>query len=483
MTESFSELCKSELELIFKKSDNSPACVKPSTVQKLIDRGWGITSTFNIDKNSIDSCNVKPDPGVCKGAFEKYYFDEKTLSCKKFTWGGCDGVVPFGTLIECQTQCQAETANSVLEANNKFALQYYSQISAENDENIFFSPTSISTAFAIAYEGARGETAKEIRQVFGFSTNQDDLRKSFLNMINNLNQTDSNYKLKTANALWLAKDFQPSVEYIDIVKLFYQSKISKVDFISNEGVKTINDWTNLKTEGKIPYILDEGSTDRSTRLIITNAIYFNGTWVKQFDKNNTKNDEFSINSSEKVTVPMMKLLNTSFNYFKNDQLQILELPYKGDRLAMLILLPNEVDGIKKLERSLSIENITKWKNDIHRNHLDVIYLPKFTFETEYGLGKDLIDMGIRNAFDPKLADFSGITPHEDLFIQKAIHKAYVDVNEVGTEAAAVTAIGIGVTSAAPPPKVFRADHPFIFIIHEKENGNILFLGRVMNPVE
>jgi len=368
--------------------------------------------------------------------------------------------------------------SSVVEANNQFSFEFYNQVATNNDENVFFSPLSVSTAFAVTYEGTKGKTSEEISDVFGFQTNDSERRSSFKNIIKNLNDPDSHYALRIANALWLAQGFKPLSSYVETSKTYYESEINTVDFVTDEGVNTVNEWVKEKTENKIKQLLSPGSTDDNTRLIITNAIYFKGTWVNPFNEERTRDVNFKINSDKTVQTPMMFLGPTVLNYTENEQLEILELPYKGDRLSMLILLPKEVDGIHPLEESFTINNFSEWKKELSEKHM-AVFLPKFTFDTDYNLKRSLQNMGIKAAFDQYSADFGGITEDEDLYIAFAIHKAFVDVNEVGTEAAAVTGIGVSATSVPP---TFNADHPFIFIIQENETGNILFMGRVMNPL-
>ncbi len=408
--------CHNDQVLILKITDESPACVNPETAVKLVDRGWGIMPA-TITPIEVNSKNI-------------------------------------------------------IEANNQFALDFYSKVSSDDEKNIFFSPTSISIAFAIAYEGARGNTADEINQAFGFPKNDEERRNAYFAMIEQLNEKDAKYKLRIANALWLAEGFEPFQEYVNTAKTYYDSEVSTVNFLT-DGIDIINDWVKTKTEEKIKQLFPPGSGDSSTRMAITNAIYFKGTWVEQFDEEQTKMDDFRVNQQTVVKVPMMELKTTFLNYTRNDQLEILELPYEGDKLSMLILLPTSVDGIKSLEESLTTDNLNQWAGKLRKAKTKV-FMPKFTLETEYGLIPVLKELGIHDAFGN--ADFSGIS-ESDLFIEKAIHKAFVDVNEEGTEAAAAT--GIIMAESAPVP--FRADHPFIFIIQDKETGNILFIGKIVDP--
>ena len=433
-----SRTCKSGFELILKATTEKPVCVKPSTAEKLVLRGWGIMPTNHV------------------------------------------------TPVENKTPKQSEpteiTSTNLIESNNQFAMDFYSQIK-DDEENIFFSPWSISTAFALVYEGAKGTTADETQNVFRFLKDKQEQRSSFKSINDNLNEKDSSYKLLVANALWIAEGFQPFVEYVDNAKTFYDSEVSNVDFITDQGVNTINKWVKEKTEEKIQKLFPLGSTNQNTLLIITNAIYFNGTWANQFEEKNTIDEDFLVSPDNVVTAPMMKLYDTKFNYSQNEQLQIIELPYDGNKLSMFILLPNDADGLESIEESLSLENLTQLQSELGETSLDVVQIPKFILETDYDLKEKLSNLGVHSAFDPGDADFSGIAQVKPLYIQAAVHKAYVDVNEVGTEAAAATGIQVGTTSARTSPLIFKADHPFIFLIQDHETGNILFLGRIINPTE
>jgi serpin B len=218
-----------------------------------------------------------------------------------------------------------------------------------------------------------------------------------------------------------------------------------------------------------------------TRLVLTNAIYFKGTWIKQFEKKQTRDTDFRVNATSIVKVPMMQRTgeDAKFNYTESDNLQILEMPYEGDKLSMIVLLPKN-DNLSSLESSLSLEKINDWRSKLREQRVDV-FMPKFTFDTKYSMNETLANMGMPTAFTYS-ADFSGMDGTQDLYIQKVIHQAFVDVNEEGTEAAAATGVSVGLKSAMPQQTpIFRADHPFVFIIQDKENGNILFLGRVSNP--
>ena len=364
----------------------------------------------------------------------------------------------------------------IVDVNNQFAMDLYSEMNANNSkDNIFFSPVSISTAFAIAYEGAKGNTADEIQEVFDFSQDEDKRRNSFLSLVKDLNNEDNKeYKLRLANALWLANGFKPNDEYVQVAKDYYDSEVTNVDF-NSDGIDKINGWVKDKTEGKIGQIFAPDPANAAIQLAITNAIYFKGTWTEQFDPEKTKVDDFYTDKNTTVKAPLMELKTAFLNQARTDQAKIVELPYEGDKVSMLVLLPKEIDGIKSLEESITKDNLKKWREDFEEIKTKV-YLPKFKLETTYDMVPTLQKMGIYDAFEN--ADFGKISD-SNLFISKVIHNAFVEVNEEGTEAAAAT----GIAMLQSGPAEFRADHPFVFIIQEKETGQILFMGKVMDPTK
>ncbi|MEA3343414.1 MAG: serpin family protein [archaeon] len=379
-----------------------------------------------------------------------------------------------------------EKVSSVVNANNQFAFELYSKYKDDpkyKNTNIFFSPYSISTALAMTYEGARGQTAEEMQSVVHFPENPDVRRPAFARIYNEINSRDKEYQLSTANALWAQKDYQFLDEYFNITEKYYGGKVTNLDFIqeTEKSRVTINKWVEVQTNDKIKDLIPSGVLDSMTRLVLTNAIYFKGTWVLQFDKSKTRETDFRVSPASTVKAQMMSLTGekAKFDYAETDDLQILELPYKGNELSMLILLPKK-DNLDAVEESLSAEKLSKWKNMLMERKTDV-YLPKFKFETKYFMADDLSSMGMPTAFG-SFADFSGMTGKKDLFISQVIHQAFVEVNEEGTEAAAATAVVMKELSASMP-NIFRADHPFIFIIQQKDTGNILFLGKVMDPTK
>ena len=381
------------------------------------------------------------------------------------------------------TGATKEGVNAVVNANNQLAFELYSQFNEESkDSNIFFSPYSISIALTMTYEGAKGQTAEEMQSVLHIPEDANVRRPNFARIFNEINKKEKKYKLSTANALWAQKDYSFLKEYTNNVEKYYGGKLTNLDFTreSEKSRQIINKWVEDQTNNKIKDLIPQGVLNAYTRLVLTNAIYFKGTWVKQFDEKDTKEEDFRIDSSNTVKVPMMRLIGdgVKFNYAETDEIQILEMPYHGEDLSMLIILPKG-NNFANIEKSITLEKLSEWKNMLNEQRVD-IFIPRFKFKTNYFMAKALSDMGMPTAFG-STADFSGMDGTRDLFIQNVIHQAFVEVNEEGTEAAAATGVVMGITSVGPRIPIFRADHPFIFIIQESETGNILFLGRVSDP--
>ncbi|MBC7363944.1 MAG: serpin family protein [Candidatus Aminicenantes bacterium] len=373
--------------------------------------------------------------------------------------------------------------NTVVNASNQFAFDLYSVLKGE-EGNIFFSPYSLSLAMAMAYEGARGQTAEEIKQVFYYPEDIEILRRGYAETINQINKKDKKYELRTANALWAQNNYPFLPEYFKTVEKYYGGKVTNVDFVrdTENSRLTINKWVEGQTNNRIKDLLPQEVITPLTRLVLTNAIYFKGNWENQFPKGNTKEEEFWISADKKVRVPLMFIRERKFNYTENENLQLLELPYAGNELSMLVLLPR--NELREVEPYLKPDKIQDLMKDMRQEELDV-YLPRFKFETKYLMGGEqglLGRMGMPTAFSEMRADFSGMTGKPDLCITEVVHQAFVEVNEEGTEAAAATGIVMGI-KAMLEKKVFRADHPFIFFILEKRTGAILFFGRVIDPAK
>jgi serpin B len=290
------------------------------------------------------------------------------------------------------------------------------------------------------------------------------------------------YELRVANALWGQKGYGFLKEFLNLIETDYGGCLNEVDFVTavEPARKIINDWVESQTNSKIKKLIPEGVLDSMTRLVLTNAIYFKGNWARQFKKEKTQNAPFTLLNGNKVDVPMMSQ-TADFNYIQTESFQGLELPYVNNELSMIILLPKKLDGLPEFEGTVTINNLSKWLNELRKREV-IVFVPKFKMTSQFGLADVLKAMGMTNAFVPDVADFSGINGKRDLFISAVIHKAYVEVNEEGTEAAAATGVVMKLTSAGPTQTpVFRADHPFLFVIRDNHSGSILFIGRVMNP--
>jgi len=384
----------------------------------------------------------------------------------------------------------------IVDGNNKFALELFAKLQSAKG-NLFFSPYSISTALAMVHAGARNETESQMAGVLHFpvSVNRrtDSTSKSlpdrqqfaslFGNIIKDLNNRGQKggYTLTVANALWGQKDYGFLQEFLKLIETSYDGRLNEVDFIraSETARNTINSWVEKKTDDKIKNLISEGVLDSMTRLVLTNAIYFKGNWAKQFKENRTKDASFTLADSQKIDVATMNQ-KAKFGYMETDTFQALELPYVDEELSMVILLPKEFDALDEFEKTLTPDNLKQWLNKIHKREV-VVFVPKFKMTSQFSLASVLKSMGMKDAFSSD-ADFSGINGKRDLFISAVIHKAYVEVNEEGTEAAAATGVVMKLTSIGPAPiPVFRADHPFLFLIRDNLSGGILFIGRVANP--
>jgi serpin B len=384
---------------------------------------------------------------------------------------------------------QTETSPNVqrvVTGNNGFAMDLYGKLRASKG-NVFFSPYSISTALAMTYGGARGETAAQMAHTLQFDLPSNELHQAFGQLEENLNavQKAGHVQLSVANSLWPQKGFDFLPDYLALCKKFYGTSIQSVDFAGDTEAarKQINDWVEDKTRKKIVELLKPGMIGGSTRLVLANAIYFKGDWANQFEARHTKDQPFHISPETDITAPLMQQ-TSDFGYAEFPDLQVLEVPYAGNELSMVVLLPRQVDGMGDLETNLTAENLSKWTGFLGSQKVQVFF-PKFTVTSEFSLADTLSEMGMPDAFIFKTADFSGIDGQKDLYISRVIHKAYVKVDEKGTEAAAATAVTMELGMVARPTQipVFRADHPFLFLIRDNQTGSILFLGRMTDPTK
>lgn len=372
----------------------------------------------------------------------------------------------------------------VTKGNNAFAVDLYGRLRGQKG-NLFFSPASLSTAFAMADAGARGETAAEMARVFHFTLPQERLHSAMGSLLEGMNAPHAAYELRVADALWGQQDASFLESYLKLVQGDYGAGLRRVDFKTRPDAAraTINEWVEQETKNRIQNLIGPGVLTPATRLVLTNAIYFKGKWQDPFEKGATQAGDFHLSGTQAVTVPLMHRTG-GYRYYDGGTFQELEMPYAGGDLAMVVLLPKESDGLSALEQQLTAAAADEWVGKLEPAERVIVSLPRFTMTQQFELGDTLAAMGMPQAFS-NAADFSGMTGKPELQISAAIHKAFVDVNEEGTEAAAATAIGM--RSAAmrmpPPPIVFNADHPFLFVIRDTKTGGILFIGRVEDPRE
>jgi serpin B len=382
-----------------------------------------------------------------------------------------------------QTNAEENTMIEKMVLNNSsFAVGLYSHLK-QIDGNLFFSPFSISAALAMTYAGAREKTANQMAAALHFNQEPDQLHLSMGELISRLNavQKESEVDLSVANAIFVQKGYQFLDEFIRVVQQSYQADLNQVDFTTaaDAARQAINRWVEEQTHQKIKDLIPPGVLNALTRLVLVNAIYFKGFWDTQFKPEDTQEMAFWLSAETNVRVPMMHQEH-QFEYWENEWLQLLEMPYKDEALSLIVLLPREKTGISVLEQKLTVENILRWQDQLRKQKIK-LFFPKFKIEAQFNLGQTLSAMGMPDAFDPNRADFSAMIGKKELFISAVIHKAFVEVNEEGTEAAAATGVVVGVTSIAPPPPTFKADHPFVFFIRDNATRSILFLGRVLNP--
>jgi len=379
---------------------------------------------------------------------------------------------------------------ALVAGNNTFALDLYGRLRA-GEGNRFISPFSISTALAMTYAGAQDETARQIAKALQFTLPASQLHPAFHKLITELSGRNTgpsdpsvraDVQLFTANALWAQSGERILPDFQKRIEINYQGGLYPVNFhhATEEARRTINAWVEEKTKGKIKDLLKPAHVSTRTRLVITNAIYFNALWASPFSKSRTSQADFRTSPGDRVQVDMMKQTGR-FRYFDEGSFQALELPYKGLTLAMVVLLPKAIDGLDGLESSIEATKLAGWLTKLSSHRVDVS-LPRFKLSDECELSHFLSGMGMPLAFRYGEADFSGITGTRELAISAVVHKAFVEVDEKGTEAAAATGVAIAASAAiAQPPLIFRADHPFFFLIRDVQTGSILFLGRVVRP--
>ncbi|XP_024275690.1 leukocyte elastase inhibitor-like isoform X1 [Oncorhynchus tshawytscha] len=405
------------------------------------------------------------------------------LFCFSFT-----GTVHVGAFHTQRSRTdQSSAMASISSSNTAFALELYRTLGQTNTGNVFISPFSISSALAMVYLGAKGDTATQMAKVLSFNLTKD-VHTDFQTLNGDINSPSASYILKLANRLYGEKTCNFLTEFLESTHKFYHADMKAVDFLgaAEEARGEINGWVEQQTANKIKDLLKPGTVSAMTRLALVNAIYFKGNWLNRFDQKDTKEMPFKLNQNESKPVQMMhQMKKFPFNYVPDYNLQIVELPYVDEELSMFVLLPEEAtdgsDPLVKLERELTIEKLDEWTS---RDNMDtgtevIVHLPKFKLELDYELNEPLTQLGMKDVFEGGRADLSGMNGEGGLFLSTVAHKAFVEVNEEGTEAAAATA-GI-VAFCMIREEHFTADHPFLFFIRHNKSKSILFLGRLSSP--
>lgn len=379
---------------------------------------------------------------------------------------------------------ESASVSAISEANNEFALSLYKKI-GDKENNIVFSPYSIGSALAVTYAGARANTAKEMAQVLWFPEDQALFHPGYKAFTDSILLTgkEKGTELRVANALWVQDDYKLRQDFMNLAESCYKAKAENVNFkMPEELEKTrqkINKWVEDMTNNRIQNLLQQGVLKEITRMVITNAVWFNGNWVSPFDTNNTYSSIFNINSAKSISTEFMHQ-KTDAGYYKDNDIQALEIPYKGGKKSMLIILPKETEGWRLIGRILSTDRMKIISREMKVQEVEMA-IPKFSYENQFNLKEILMQMGMKEPFS-NFADFSGMTDANDLKIDEVIHKAFIEVNETGTEAAAATAVIMVLKSAlGEQPVRFIADHPFIYFITDKTTGGIIFMGRMVDP--
>ena len=371
---------------------------------------------------------------------------------------------------------------SIAKNNRAFAVSLYRQL-ATKPGNVVISPLSIAAAFGPVDAGARGDTQAEIIRALNFPAVEEDLHRGLGSLLDTLETGDNAGQVSFANAMWLMKDFEVKPGFVDVAKRYYHAKVDTIDFNnSSAAAARINTWVDGETKGRIPKLFEDDAFDPDTRVVVTNAAYFLSDWKVPFAPYRTRPRPFYLADGTVREVPLMSI-RMLMHSAETDAVQIAELPYKGDRLSMVVILPKSRKGLSAVEAKLSAAKLDEWLrliNDSKASDLE-ISLPKVQMESSFDLVRPLKALGMKAPFTPRLADFSGIaggTVGRRLYISDALHKTFLRIDEKGTEAAAATGVVISIERGSPE---FTADHPFLFLIRDKPTGAILFVGRIAEP--
>lgn len=372
---------------------------------------------------------------------------------------------------------------SLIKNTNSFGLTLFRNINnSVKDESWMISPLSISMAFSMAYNGADGDTKEEMAKALQIeSLSLDELNTANLELIKILTAKDSSITFSMANSIWFRNTFNIQPDFIKRNENFYDAKVSEADFSNPQTISEINNWVNNKTNNKIAKITNSISPDEV--MFLTNTIYFNGAWTKAFNKQKTITENFTTSRNENITAPMMTRLDSAL-YFKNETFAAIQIPYGNGNFVMNIFLPNEGLNIENITNKLTPRNWATWMTEFEMKPKVDLKLPKFKMEYKLTLNELLKELGMKKAFSSK-ANFNKISKNQNLYISTALHKTFIEVDEQGTEATAVTSMVFELTSLRinEPHKIpFYCTKPFLFAITEKNNGSIIFMGKIGNPL-
>jgi serpin B len=372
-----------------------------------------------------------------------------------------------------------QKAQEILSASNQFGFEMLQKVYDEDgNKNLMISPLSITQALSMTYNGAKGETQMAFENVLHFSgQTTEEVNQAALDLTNALLEVDSKVDISIANSIWYREDFSVEQDFININQTYYNAEVSELDFINPASKDIINNWVDDKTNHKIEKIVDNISGDDVMFLI--NAIYFKGVWKAEFDKGDTEDEPFYLANGTTKNTSMMKIEN-DFSVSLEQTYSAIELPYGQGNYSMVVLLPNDDSSLNELIDQLDNEEWNALMQNLGEPTSWNIELPKFKFEYENKLNNELTDLGLGIAFSD-LADFTGINKDGGLVISRVKHKTFIEVNEEGTEAAAVTSVAVSLTSVGPNTNTFAVDHPFLFVIKEKYTNAILFMGTVIDP--
>lgn len=400
----------------------------------------------------------------------------------------CVFVSLFSSLVSSE-QPYSESEGHIIESINEFGfdlLKIFSKDWALKDENLFYSPTSISLALAMVFLGSRGNTAQQIAQAFKWYKHDfEDVHLALKSLQEAVLESEhDNLEIKIANQIWGHNELEETAEFKESSLRFYNASVAKVDFkeSSEQAREEINKWVEENTGRKIKGFLPPGSVNQDTRLALINAIYFKGTWLHAFQQEKTHHAPFYTSSDLKNVFEVEMMSRTAeHNFFADEEndCKIIELPYSGSDISMFVVLPNEINGVSHIEKMITTGVMSHWINSVE-NITVILSIPKFVLSQHFELKKPLSKLGISDMFEPHLSDLSGLSSVERLHVSHVIHKAHVSVNEQGTEAAAASGVLVQKRSIDLHPE-FYANHPFLFFIYHKKSDAVLFIGRIKKP--